>query len=143
VLPNKHARHCCCILSHNCLHRVATHLTTRLSVMCMIVIMQLTPGGLVEVTEFDTRDGIYDCAWSEVRTVMSNVMCLCLFMGRGVWGPALMYSSSLSRTFVEDEMSAKDPLADPLRLTPQQVREGMRRGRHPTAGVLADDLTAH
>ena len=27
----------------------------------------MTPNGLVEVTEFDTLDGIYDCAWSEVR----------------------------------------------------------------------------
>ena len=26
----------------------------------------MTPNGLVEVTEFDTKDGIYDCAWSEV-----------------------------------------------------------------------------
>ncbi len=29
----------------------------------------MTPEGLVEVTEFDTKDGIYDCAWSEVRAV--------------------------------------------------------------------------
>lgn len=28
--------------------------------------MQMTPNGLVEVAEFDTKDGIYDCAWSEV-----------------------------------------------------------------------------
>ena len=26
----------------------------------------MTPNGLVETAEFDTRDGIYDCAWSEV-----------------------------------------------------------------------------
>ena len=26
----------------------------------------MTPQGLVEVAEFDTQDGIYDCAWSEV-----------------------------------------------------------------------------
>ena len=29
--------------------------------------LQMTPNGLVEVAEFDTKDGIYDCAWSEVR----------------------------------------------------------------------------
>ncbi len=28
----------------------------------------MTPNGLVEVAEFDTKDGIYDCAWSEVRS---------------------------------------------------------------------------
>jgi hypothetical protein len=49
--------------------------------MCMILMMQLTPGGLVEVTEFDTRDGIYDCAWSEVRTVMSDMKRLRLWCG--------------------------------------------------------------
>ena len=32
----------------------------------LFVILQMTPNGLVEVTEFDTKDGIYDCAWSEV-----------------------------------------------------------------------------
>ena len=29
---------------------------------------QLTPGGLAPVAEFDTRDGVYDVAWSEVST---------------------------------------------------------------------------
>lgn len=37
---------------------------------------QMTPNGLVEVAEFDTKDGIYDCAWSEVP-LPSSSMCIC------------------------------------------------------------------
>jgi len=33
----------------------------------------MTPEGLVEVTEFDTKDGIYDCAWSEVGAALVSV----------------------------------------------------------------------
>ena len=29
--------------------------------------MQATPQGFKPVAEFDTKDGVYDCAWSEVR----------------------------------------------------------------------------
>lgn len=28
-------------------------------------VLEMTPGGLVEVAAFDTADGLYDCAWSE------------------------------------------------------------------------------
>ena len=31
------------------------------------VIVQATQQGLVQVAAFDTKDGLYDCAWSEVR----------------------------------------------------------------------------
>ena len=30
--------------------------------------MQMTPNGLVPIAEFDTKDGVYDCAWSEVSS---------------------------------------------------------------------------
>ena len=33
--------------------------------------MQMSPEGLKEVAAFDTMDGLYDCAWSEVR----NLVC--------------------------------------------------------------------
>lgn len=33
----------------------------------------MTPHGLVEVAEFDTKDGIYDCAWSEVGSSLKVV----------------------------------------------------------------------
>lgn len=35
------------------------------------VLSQMTPNGLLEVAEFDTKDGIYDCAWSEVLLASS------------------------------------------------------------------------
>ena len=31
--------------------------------------MQMGPQGLVPIAEFDTRDGVYDCAWSEVNSL--------------------------------------------------------------------------
>ena len=37
----------------------------------------MTPNGLVEVTEFDTKDGIYDCAWSEVGHTIVTIVCIC------------------------------------------------------------------
>ena len=33
---------------------------------CFLVSIQLTPGGIQELASFDTADGLYDCAWSEV-----------------------------------------------------------------------------
>lgn len=41
----------------------------------MLVDSQMTPQGLVEVAEFDTQDGIYDCAWSEVGKAL-HALCL-------------------------------------------------------------------
>lgn len=41
----------------------------------------MTPNGLVEMAEFDTRDGIYDCAWSEVCT--SVLVPSVIFVGKG------------------------------------------------------------
>ena len=43
---------------------------------------QITPQGLVEVAEFDTQDGIYDCAWSEVGEAL-HALCL------GAYAPSL------------------------------------------------------
>lgn len=43
---------------------------------CGIGFTQLGPSGLMEITEFDTRDGIYDCAWSEVCSVSFDTLIL-------------------------------------------------------------------
>ena len=40
--------------------------------------LQMTPNGLVEVAEFDTKDGIYDCAWSEVEHLVSSAVQDCI-----------------------------------------------------------------
>jgi len=37
--------------------------------------MQVTPAGLVEAVAFDTRDGLYDCAWSEENEAIVIAAC--------------------------------------------------------------------
>jgi len=32
------------------------------------ILLQATQQGLQQVAAFDTKDGLYDCAWSEVST---------------------------------------------------------------------------
>lgn len=34
---------------------------------------QLTPNGMVQVAAFDTPDGLYDCAWSEVHFLRPKI----------------------------------------------------------------------
>ena len=31
--------------------------------------LQMDPQGLIPLAEFDTKDGVYDCAWSEVSFI--------------------------------------------------------------------------
>lgn len=35
-------------------------------------LLQMTPNGIVPLAEFDTKDGVYDCSWSEVRLHIHN-----------------------------------------------------------------------
>ena len=47
------------------------HLTQFLHIIIK-QLLQMTPNGLVPVAEYDTRDGVYDCAWSEVNHISAD-----------------------------------------------------------------------
>lgn len=69
-------------------------------------LLQMSPGGLVEVAAFDTVDGLYDCAWSE-----ENEAILAVASGDG---SVKMYDL------------AAPPMANPLRV----YREHKHEVRH-------------
>ena len=52
----------------------------------MLRVLQATPNGMVLVAQFDTRDGIYDCAWSEVSAIPKEVCDISIYhMFLPVW----------------------------------------------------------
>lgn len=48
----------------------------------------MTPNGLVPLAEFDTKDGVYDCAWSEV--------CIYDYLASRLTNPSFVNAMGLS-----------------------------------------------
>lgn len=78
----------------------------------MLLLPQMTPGGLIETAAFDTADGLYDCAWSEENENLLLAAC-----GDGS---------------VKVYDLAAPPMANPLRV----YREHKHEVRSTTAGVV-------
>ena len=68
--------YCRCVTTISCFSVYFLCLVQASTVLKGALHVQMTPDGLVEVTEFDTKDGIYDCAWSEVDLVLVAVALL-------------------------------------------------------------------
>ena len=53
----------------------------------------MTPNGLVPVAEYDTRDGVYDCAWSEVSQFSADAFLVDLLPMLCLQGLSLLHVS--------------------------------------------------